>query len=56
MLCNGGGVIGHEAAGVTGHPQTAVKDFQRINCRLVKTGSEQGHTLFWERPRPDDGK
>ncbi|MBV9506233.1 MAG: DUF736 domain-containing protein [Acidobacteriia bacterium] len=21
-----------------------------INCRLVKTGSEQGHTLFWERP------
>jgi uncharacterized protein (DUF736 family) len=29
---------------------------ERINCRLVKTGSEQGHTLFWERPRPDDGK
>ena len=29
---------------------------ERINCRLVKTGSEQGHTLFWDRPRPDDGK
>jgi uncharacterized protein (DUF736 family) len=29
---------------------------ERINCRLVKTGSEQGHTLFWERARPDDGK
>jgi len=25
---------------------------ERINCRLVKTGSEQGHTLYWERPRP----
>src|ERR1700730_17268732 len=21
-------------------------------CRLVKTGAEKGHTLFWERPRP----
>ena len=21
-----------------------------INCRLVKTGTENGHTLFWERP------
>jgi uncharacterized protein (DUF736 family) len=21
-------------------------------CRLVKTGVEKGHTLFWERPRP----
>jgi uncharacterized protein (DUF736 family) len=21
-----------------------------LNCRLVKTGSESGHTLFWERP------
>jgi len=20
-----------------------------INCRLVKTGAEDGHTLFWER-------
>jgi len=20
-----------------------------INCRLVKTGAEEGHTLFWER-------
>jgi uncharacterized protein (DUF736 family) len=29
---------------------------ERINCRLVKTGSEQGHTLFWERPRPQNGK
>jgi uncharacterized protein (DUF736 family) len=29
---------------------------ERINCRLVKTGSEQGYTLYWERPRPDDGK
>jgi uncharacterized protein (DUF736 family) len=24
---------------------------ERINCRLMKTGSEQGHTLFWERAR-----
>lgn len=22
-------------------------------CRLVKTGVEKGHTLFWDRPRPD---
>jgi len=22
-------------------------------CRLVKTGAEKGHTLFWERPRPE---
>jgi uncharacterized protein (DUF736 family) len=22
-------------------------------CRLVKTGAEKGHTLFWDRPRPD---
>lgn len=22
-----------------------------INCRLVKTGAEQGCTLFWDRPR-----
>jgi uncharacterized protein (DUF736 family) len=29
---------------------------ERINCRLVKTGSEQGHTLYWDRPRPQDGK
>ena len=29
---------------------------EKINCRLVKTGSEQGHTLFWERPRPQNGK
>ena len=27
---------------------------ERINCRLVKTGSEQGHTLYWERQRPRD--
>ena len=26
----------------------------KINCRLVKTGSEQGHTLLWERQRPRD--
>ncbi len=26
----------------------------RINCRLVKTGSEQGYSLFWERERPRD--
>jgi uncharacterized protein (DUF736 family) len=24
---------------------------ERINCRLVKTGSEQGHTLYWERKK-----
>jgi uncharacterized protein (DUF736 family) len=28
----------------------------RINCRLVKTGSEEGHTLYWERDRPQNGK
>jgi uncharacterized protein (DUF736 family) len=22
-------------------------------CRLVKSGVEKGHTLFWNRPRPD---
>jgi len=27
---------------------------EKINCRLVKTGSEQRHTLFWERQRPRD--
>jgi uncharacterized protein (DUF736 family) len=25
-----------------------------INCRLVKTGAEHGHTLLWERARPRD--
>lgn len=29
MFCNGGGLIGHEAAGVTGHPQTAVENLHR---------------------------
>jgi len=29
---------------------------ERINCRLVKTGSDQGHTLFWDRSRPQNGK
>ena len=29
---------------------------ERIYCRLVKTGSEQGHTLYWERERPQNGK
>jgi uncharacterized protein (DUF736 family) len=29
---------------------------ERINCRLVKTGSEQGHTLFWERARAQNGR
>jgi uncharacterized protein (DUF736 family) len=24
----------------------------KASCRLVKTGAEKGHTLFWERPRP----
>jgi len=27
---------------------------ERINCRLVKTGSEQGHTLYWDRQRRRD--
>jgi len=27
---------------------------EKINCRLVKTGSEQGHTLYWERQRNRD--
>ena len=22
-----------------------------LNCRLVKTGAENGHTLFWDRPK-----
>jgi uncharacterized protein (DUF736 family) len=26
----------------------------KINCRLVKTGSEQGHSLYWDRQRPRD--
>jgi uncharacterized protein (DUF736 family) len=26
----------------------------KINCRLVKTGSEQGYRLYWERTRPRD--
>lgn len=26
----------------------------KINCRLVKTGAEEGHSLFWERTRPRD--
>jgi uncharacterized protein (DUF736 family) len=29
---------------------------EKINFRLVKTGSELGHTLYWERPRDEDGK
>jgi uncharacterized protein (DUF736 family) len=27
---------------------------EKLNCRLVKTASEQGHTLYWERQRPRD--
>jgi uncharacterized protein (DUF736 family) len=27
---------------------------EKIYCRLVKTGAEQGHTLYWERSRPRD--
>jgi uncharacterized protein (DUF736 family) len=27
---------------------------EKINCRLVKTGAEHGHTLYWERPRARD--
>ena len=27
---------------------------EKLSCRLVKTGSEHGHTLFWERQRPRD--
>jgi uncharacterized protein (DUF736 family) len=27
---------------------------EAIYCRLVKTGSEQGHTLYWDRPRARD--
>src|ERR1700728_2394362 len=23
-----------------------------IHCRLVKSGAELGHTLYWDRPRP----
>jgi uncharacterized protein (DUF736 family) len=26
-----------------------------INCRLVKTGAEDGHTLFWERQEERSG-
>jgi len=25
---------------------------EAINCRLVKTGTENGYSLFWERPEP----
>jgi len=25
--------------------------FEPLNCRLIKTGAENGHTLFWDRPR-----
>lgn len=24
----------------------------KAHCRLVKTGAEKSHTLFWDRPRP----
>jgi uncharacterized protein (DUF736 family) len=27
---------------------------EKINCRLVKTGSEHTHTLYWDRQRPRD--
>jgi uncharacterized protein (DUF736 family) len=27
---------------------------ERINARLVKTGAEQGHSLYWDRQRPRD--
>jgi uncharacterized protein (DUF736 family) len=27
-----------------------------IHCRLVKTGAEEGHTLFWERQRERSGE
>ena len=27
---------------------------EKISCRLLKTGSELGHTLYWERQRPRD--
>jgi uncharacterized protein (DUF736 family) len=27
---------------------------EKINCRLVKTSSEQGHSLLWERSRARD--
>ena len=27
---------------------------EKIYCRLVKTGAEQGHTLYWERSKPRD--
>jgi uncharacterized protein (DUF736 family) len=27
---------------------------ERVNCRLVKTGAEQGYQLFWDRQRPRD--
>ena len=27
---------------------------EKISCRLVKTGAEHGHTLYWDRPRPRD--
>lgn len=27
---------------------------ERINVRLVKTGSEQGYTLYWERQKTRD--
>lgn len=27
-----------------------------LNCRLVKTGTENGHTLFWDRPKERTGQ
>jgi uncharacterized protein (DUF736 family) len=27
---------------------------EKVNCRLVKTGAEEGRTLIWERARPRD--
>jgi uncharacterized protein (DUF736 family) len=29
---------------------------ERINCKLSKTGADQGHTLYWDRPRPSYDK
>lgn len=27
-----------------------------LNCRLVKTGTENGHTLFWDRPKASEDR
>jgi uncharacterized protein (DUF736 family) len=50
------GAAWHTASGENGHEYLSVKlddpSFTApIQCRLVKTGAEHGHSLLWDRPR-----